>query len=36
MNTLVTRGGLDPNVEYRERPGRPGYVVGDDGSVWSC
>lgn len=23
-------------VTYRDIPGRPGYRVGDDGSVWSC
>lgn len=26
----------EPGVEYRPIPGHPGYLVGDDGSVWSC
>lgn len=28
--------GLNPSVEYRPVPGFPGYLVGNDGSVWSC
>jgi hypothetical protein len=27
---------FDPNVEYRDVQGFPGYRVGSDGSVWSC
>lgn len=27
---------IGPVVEYRPIPGRPGYWVGSDGSVWSC
>lgn len=27
--------GSKPDVEYREIPGCPGYIAGDDGSIWS-
>ncbi len=33
--TLIARS-EQPQVEYRDIPGFPGYRVGDDGSVWSC
>jgi hypothetical protein len=33
---MATNNSIHPHIEYRDAPGRPGYRVGSDGSVWSC
>lgn len=32
----MSRDSMPAGVVYKDVPGFPGYLVGDDGSVWSC